>query len=160
MNVFRRILFNQFQLFQIYFFAMPRYEISLITKLLQRHEKVSVLSRVVSHLLDRGHNVRKVQSLGDRCLPLIMKKQTQGSYFVLDTDLPKEEMKELKNFLWMQDEVIRNTILPHHLVHPPNEDCCGDEEVDYAEKLESFNKFAEKKPSTNNIHSDIVPFPL
>ena len=152
---------------------MPRIEVTIITKLLARQEKVEVLKSTISKMLTEGFNVRKVQSLGDRSLPLLMKAKhvstrgvppvSVGSYFVLDFDMPNKNHRDLKKWFELQHK----QIIRAHMYKVPTEaaEPCQGLLIDdgnglYEEKLEEITKSQKKKNFSHNLHSDIVPFPL
>eukprot|EP00076_Gallus_gallus_P041423 XP_025006961.1 28S ribosomal protein S6, mitochondrial isoform X2 [Gallus gallus] len=54
--------------------AMPRYELALILKAMQRPETAAVLKRTVEALMERGAIVRNLENLGERALPYKISK--------------------------------------------------------------------------------------
>ena len=140
---------------------MPRHEITLITKILQRKESADVLKSVVSHMLGNGFVVRKVESLGDRCLPFKMANNETGSYFVLDGDFPRDAVPDLKQFFGIQNQIIRSTIFEHKKVYSDETlSCCGMEQVDYETELKEISKPKPKEYYSNRLNEDIIPFPI
>ncbi|KAG7334394.1 hypothetical protein KOW79_002801 [Hemibagrus wyckioides] len=67
---------------------MPRYELSLVLKAMQRPETAAVLRRTVETLMQRGAVVRNLENLGERRLPYKISKHnqphTRGGYFLID----------------------------------------------------------------------------
>ncbi|NP_001376373.1 28S ribosomal protein S6, mitochondrial isoform 2 [Gallus gallus] len=53
---------------------MPRYELALILKAMQRPETAAVLKRTVEALMERGAIVRNLENLGERALPYKISK--------------------------------------------------------------------------------------
>ncbi|XP_060117316.1 small ribosomal subunit protein bS6m-like [Heteronotia binoei] len=56
---------------------MPRYELALILKAMQRPEVAATLKRRVEALLERGAVVRKLENLGERTLLYKISKHNQ-----------------------------------------------------------------------------------
>jgi len=56
---------------------MPRYELALILKAMQRPETAAALKRTVEALMDRGAIVRSLENLGDRTLPYKISAHSQ-----------------------------------------------------------------------------------
>nr|XP_026249344.1 28S ribosomal protein S6, mitochondrial isoform X2 [Urocitellus parryii] len=48
---------------------MPRYELALILKAMQRPETAAALKRTIEALMDKGAIVRNLENLGERVLP-------------------------------------------------------------------------------------------
>ncbi|KAB5582067.1 hypothetical protein PHYPO_G00182890 [Pangasianodon hypophthalmus] len=67
---------------------MPRYELALVLKAMQRPETAAVLRRTVETLMERGAVVRNLENLGERRLPYKISKHNQrhthGAYFLID----------------------------------------------------------------------------
>jgi len=140
---------------------MPRHEITLITKILQRKQKADILKSVVNHMIGSGFVVRKVEHLGDRCLPFKMANHETGSYFVLDGDFPRDSVSDLKQFFGIQNKIIRSTIIEHKkLYSDETKFCCGMEPVEYEAELKEISKPRPKVYYSNRLNEDIVPFPI
>ena len=149
---------------------MVRYEISVITTLLTRNQKIQTLKEIVGYFLKEGHNVRKVQSLGDRCLPYAMRTSTdskvkEGSYFLLDTDFRLKDIDEVKHKLKHIDNVMKVSCIDHNIAYGnDNQDNCeGLLDVDYIAKLEELKK--RPMPSSKKLFDTRkvvqgVPFPI
>uniref|UniRef100_A0A4W4FC05 Small ribosomal subunit protein bS6m n=1 Tax=Electrophorus electricus TaxID=8005 RepID=A0A4W4FC05_ELEEL len=94
---------------------MPRYELSLILKAMQRPETAAVLRRTVETLLERGAVVRELEHLGERRLPYKISKHSQrhirGGYFLIDFHASPIILKDLQNHLERDVDVIRQTVL-------------------------------------------------
>ncbi|KAM9259395.1 small ribosomal subunit protein bS6m isoform 2-T2 [Cariama cristata] len=56
---------------------MPRYELALILKAMQRPETAAVLKRTVEALMERGAIVRNLENLGERSLPYKISKHKE-----------------------------------------------------------------------------------
>jgi len=148
---------------------MVRYEISVITTLLGRNQKIETLKEIVGYFLKNGHNVRRVQSLGDRCLPYAMRTSSssrvnEGSYFLLDTDFRISDLNEIKHRLKHIDNVMKVSCIDHNTIYNKDEvECTGKPEVDYMTKLEELKKkpmpSMKKKFDAKKVTQG-VPFPI
>jgi len=148
---------------------MPRYEVSLIMRLLNREEKIKALTQTCKQLLKSGFNVRKVQSLGDRNLPYQMKNiqgETfmEGSYVLLDMDSKISQLQELDDVFKQQESIIRMNRFVHETVYKTEPYCDGLVESDYTSKLKNMNVASEedipqwKKRSLK--YKNYVDFPM
>ncbi|XP_013856665.1 small ribosomal subunit protein bS6m [Austrofundulus limnaeus] len=94
---------------------MPRYDLSLILKVMQRPETVACLRRTVEALLERGAVVRDLESLGERMLPYKMSKHSQvhtrGTYFLIDFYSSPNILITMQDHLQRDVDVVRSTIL-------------------------------------------------
>jgi len=147
---------------------MVRYEVSVITTLLGRQQKIETLKEIVGYFLKNGHNVRQVQSLGDRCLPYAMRTPTEnrvseGSYFLLDTDFRIKDMDEIKHKLKHIDNVMKVSYVDYDQVYNNDEtECEGRPEIDFMAKLDELKKkpaspFKKRFDATKVTQG--VPFP-
>uniref|UniRef100_W5LUR7 Small ribosomal subunit protein bS6m n=1 Tax=Astyanax mexicanus TaxID=7994 RepID=W5LUR7_ASTMX len=106
---------------------MPRYELSLILKAMQRPETAAALRRTVETLVQRGAVVRGLENLGERRLPYKISKHDQrhshGGYFLIDFHSPPTLVKDLLNQLERDVDVIRPTVLKKDPVVSPGQ-CC------------------------------------
>ena len=57
--------------------GMPRYELALILKAMQRPETAAALKRTLEALRDRGAVARSLENLGERALPYKMSAHSQ-----------------------------------------------------------------------------------
>ncbi|XP_034041366.1 28S ribosomal protein S6, mitochondrial [Thalassophryne amazonica] len=107
---------------------MPRYELSLILKVMQRPETAAALRRTVEALMERGAVVRDLESLGERTLPYKIVKHSQkhdrGSYFLLDFYAAPTILIGLVNHLQRDVDVVRPTVLKKD-VPVRTKPCCG-----------------------------------
>ncbi|KAL1263417.1 hypothetical protein QQF64_006156 [Cirrhinus molitorella] len=82
---------------------MPRYELCVILKAMQRPETAAVLRRTVETLFERGAVVRSLENLGERRLPYKISKHdsrhTHGGYFSIDFHASPKIVSELA-VLW------------------------------------------------------------
>ncbi|XP_043110812.1 28S ribosomal protein S6, mitochondrial [Puntigrus tetrazona] len=94
---------------------MPRYELCVILKAMQRPETAAALRRTVETLLERGAVVRALENLGDRRLPYKISKHdsrhTHGGYFSVDFHSSPGIVSELLNHLERDVDVLRPTVL-------------------------------------------------
>ncbi|XP_060090274.1 small ribosomal subunit protein bS6m [Heteronotia binoei] len=121
---------------------MPRYELALILKAMQRPEVAATLKRTVEALLERGAVVRNLESLGERTLPYKISKHnqrhTRGGYFLIDFVSPTTAVSEMLEYLGRDIDVIRSTVLKHDVIK--TEECMGIIPVNYEEKLNTKKK--------------------
>uniref|UniRef100_UPI00398E4601 small ribosomal subunit protein bS6m n=1 Tax=Pristiophorus japonicus TaxID=55135 RepID=UPI00398E4601 len=122
---------------------MPRYELSLILKAMQRTETAAAIRRTVEALLERGAVVRNLENLGERTLPYNISKHnlrhTSGGYYLVDFDAPPTIIPIMLDHLGRDIDVIRPTILKHR-THETDETCPGLIQPNYEVKLRSKRK--------------------
>ncbi|XP_012882883.1 PREDICTED: 28S ribosomal protein S6, mitochondrial [Dipodomys ordii] len=123
--------------------GMPRYELALILKAMQRPESAAALKRTVEALLDRGAIVRNLENLGEKALPFKMSAHSQqhkrGGYFLVDFYAPTTSVDTILEHLSRDTDVIRPTIVKHPLTQEVKE-CEGIVPVPLEEKLYSAKK--------------------
>lgn len=128
---------------------MPRYEVSLIMKILERPAMVETLKGLVGHVIKEGNVVRKIQSMGTRGLPVLMKahgeKHTVGTYVLLDVECPDNSVVPLKKFFISDKSVLRTRFHLHDIVYRPEPPCGGMVEPDYAEILQDAKRSGKHK---------------
>ncbi|XP_017268322.1 28S ribosomal protein S6, mitochondrial [Kryptolebias marmoratus] len=94
---------------------MPRYELALILKAMQRPETAATLRRTVETLMERGAVVRNLENLGERLLPYKMTKHdqrhTRGTYFLIDFYSAPNILTGLLDHLHRDVDVVRPTVL-------------------------------------------------
>uniref|UniRef100_A0A8C8S183 Small ribosomal subunit protein bS6m n=1 Tax=Pelusios castaneus TaxID=367368 RepID=A0A8C8S183_9SAUR len=116
---------------------MPRYELALILKAMQRPETAAALKRTVEALMERGAVVRNLENLGERSLPYKTFKHdqnhTRGGYFLVDFDGPPTIVSLMMDHLGRDIDVIRPAFLKHP--EPKTEECSGIIPVNYEDKL-------------------------
>ncbi|XP_078265845.1 small ribosomal subunit protein bS6m [Rhinoraja longicauda] len=122
---------------------MPRYELALILKTMQRPEMAAALRRTVEALLENGAVVRNLENLGERTLPYKISKHnlrhTRGGYFTVDFNAPPAIVPTMLDHLDRDIDVVRPTILKQK--QPTAEDnCAGLIQPDYEAKLRSKRK--------------------
>ncbi|XP_028844439.1 small ribosomal subunit protein bS6m [Denticeps clupeoides] len=102
---------------------MPRYELALIVKAMQRPETAAVLRRTVETLMERGAVVRALENLGERTLPYKMSKHnlrhTRGGYFLVDFHASPGAVSGLLDHLERDVDVLRPTVLKRE--QPPRD---------------------------------------
>ncbi|XP_075707098.1 small ribosomal subunit protein bS6m [Rhinoderma darwinii] len=108
---------------------MPRYEMALILKAMQRPEVVSTLKRTIETLMEKGAIIRNLESLGEKNLPYKISKHserhTRGGYFLVDFYSPTNIIPSVLDHLSRDIDVIRPTILKHEEENPPEKPCPG-----------------------------------
>ncbi|KAL2082975.1 hypothetical protein ACEWY4_020748 [Coilia grayii] len=94
---------------------MPRYELSLILKAMQRPETAAALRRTMETLLQRGAVVRDLENLGERRLPYKMSKHnlrhSRGGYFLVDFYSSPSMVTDLLDHLGRDVDIVRTTVL-------------------------------------------------
>ncbi|XP_034873539.1 small ribosomal subunit protein bS6m isoform X2 [Mirounga angustirostris] len=122
---------------------MPRYELALILKAMQRPETAAALKRTVEALMDRGAIVRNLENLGDRTLPYKISSHSQrhsrGGYFLVDFYAPATAVESIMEHLSRDIDVIRPNVVKHPLTQEVKE-CEGIVPVPLEEKLYSTKK--------------------
>ncbi|XP_034465681.1 28S ribosomal protein S6, mitochondrial [Hippoglossus hippoglossus] len=107
---------------------MPRYELALILKAMQRPETAAALRRTVESLMERGAVVRNLENLGERLLPYKITKHNErhsrGSYFLLDFYAAPDILPGVLNHLQRDVDVVRPTMLKKD-DQAPGSSCCG-----------------------------------
>ncbi|XP_062478255.1 small ribosomal subunit protein bS6m [Pezoporus occidentalis] len=116
---------------------MPRYELALIVKVMQRPETAAVLKRTVEALMERGAIVRNLENLGERSLPYKISKHRErhrrGGYFLIDLEAPPTIVTTMMDHLGRDIDVIRRAFIKHPL--SKTEECSGIIPVNYNDKL-------------------------
>uniref|UniRef100_A0A8C5L3Q1 Small ribosomal subunit protein bS6m n=2 Tax=Jaculus jaculus TaxID=51337 RepID=A0A8C5L3Q1_JACJA len=122
---------------------MPRYELALLLKAMQRPETVAALKRTVEALLDRGAIVRNLESLGERTLPYKIsahsQKHRRAGYFLVDFYAPTTMVDSILDHLSRDTDVVRPTVVKHPLTQEVKE-CDGIVPVPLQEKLYSTKR--------------------
>ncbi|XP_004633445.1 28S ribosomal protein S6, mitochondrial [Octodon degus] len=117
---------------------MPRYELALILKAMQRRETAAALKRTVEALMDKGAIIRNLENLGERALPYKMSAHSQqhwrGRYFLVDFYAPTTTVQSIMEHLSRDIDVIRPNIVKHPLTQEVKE-CEGIIPVPLEEKL-------------------------
>nr|XP_025840967.1 28S ribosomal protein S6, mitochondrial [Vulpes vulpes] len=123
--------------------GMPRYELALILKAMQRPETAAALKRTIEALMDRGAIVRHLENLGDRALPYRISAHNQrhvrGGYFLVDFYAPATAVESIMEHLSRDIDVIRPNVIRHPLTQEVKE-CEGIVPVPLEEKLYSTKK--------------------
>lgn len=108
--------------------TMPRYELSLVLKAMQRPETAAVLRRTVETLMERGAVVRNLENLGERRLPYKIRKHNQrhthAAYFLVDFHASPSILTALLNHLERDVDVVRQTVLKKDSELPKGP-CCA-----------------------------------
>ncbi|XP_074532303.1 small ribosomal subunit protein bS6m [Halichoeres trimaculatus] len=107
---------------------MPRYELALILKAMQRPETAAALRRTVETLMERGAVVRDLESLGEKLLPYKITKHNQrharGSYFLVDFYAAPSTLTSLLDHLHRDVDVVKPTVLKKDSP-VSSKSCCG-----------------------------------
>ncbi|XP_059954510.1 small ribosomal subunit protein bS6m isoform X1 [Mesoplodon densirostris] len=145
--------------------GMPRYELALILKAMQRipgaalvpelseaccfrfsfvsPETAAALKRTLETLMDRGAVLRNLENLGERALPYRISAHSQqharGGYFLVDFYAPTTTVEGIMEHLSRDIDVIRPNIVKHPLTQEVKE-CEGIVPVPLEEKLYSTKK--------------------
>ncbi|XP_039995257.1 28S ribosomal protein S6, mitochondrial [Xiphias gladius] len=110
---------------------MPRYELALILKAMQRPETAAALRRTVESLMERGAVVRDLENLGERLLPYKITKHNErhsrGAYFLVDFYAAPGILPGLLNHLHRDVDVVRPTVLKKD-AQVPSSNCCGSQQ--------------------------------
>ncbi|XP_008320510.1 small ribosomal subunit protein bS6m [Cynoglossus semilaevis] len=110
---------------------MPRYELALIVKTMQRPETAALLRRTVETLMERGAVVRNLENLGERLLPYQITKHgerhARGGYFMVDFHASPDILPALLNHLHRDVDVVRPTVLKKD-AQVPRSNCCGSQQ--------------------------------
>ncbi|XP_060895442.1 28S ribosomal protein S6, mitochondrial [Labrus mixtus] len=108
---------------------MPRYELALIVKAMQRPQAAAALRRTVETLMERGAVVRDLQNLGDKLLPYKITKHNQkherGTYFLVDFYSAPGILASLLDHLHRDVDVLRPTVLKKDDPVSGSTNCCG-----------------------------------
>ncbi|KAK1169880.1 28S ribosomal protein S6, mitochondrial [Acipenser oxyrinchus oxyrinchus] len=120
---------------------MPRYELALILKTMQRLETAAALRRTVETLMGKGAVVRSLENIGEKTLPYKISKHnlrhTRGGYFLVDFSASPTIIPSMLDHLERDIDVIRPTILKK-LAQKTQEECPGLVPPDHEGK--SFSK--------------------
>ncbi|XP_041803810.1 28S ribosomal protein S6, mitochondrial [Chelmon rostratus] len=107
---------------------MPRYELALILKAMQRPETAAALQRTVKTLMERGAVVRDLENLGEKLLPYKITKHNErhirGTYFLVDFYAPPSILTGLLDHLHRDVDVVRPTVLKKD-AQVSDSNCCG-----------------------------------
>ncbi|CAL9688062.1 unnamed protein product [Knipowitschia caucasica] len=107
---------------------MPRYELALILKALQRPETAAAVRRTVETLMERGAVVRNLENLGERLLPYKISKHNQrhekGTYFLVDFYASPGILKSLMDHLNRDVDIVRPSVLKKD-EGVSTKSCCG-----------------------------------
>lgn len=134
---------------------MPRFEISVILRILARPDAVATMKNLLEPVLKDGNIVRKIQCLGSRGLPTMKtmngEKHTDGTYFVLDVECPENTISIMKDNFMLHKNVISAFPLSHKVVYENETPCGGMNEPDYVKLLEDLKKSGkfQRKPQTH-----------
>ncbi|TRY98819.1 hypothetical protein DNTS_035637 [Danionella cerebrum] len=112
---------------------MPRYDMFLVLKSMQRPETAATLRRIVENLFEHGAMVRSMENLGERRLPYAISKHgsrhKHGGYFAIDFYSSPTILKNVLDNLERDIDVLRPTIVKNNTERPPKQ-CHGVHEKD------------------------------
>ena len=122
---------------------MPRFELAVIYRILRREKKIEVVKNCVKYMIQKGYNVRKLHSLGDRGLPIKLgnpnvETLVNGSYILYDIDVKTSDFSDIELFFQSHPDVLHMMHLPHGSVYHSEPACNGIELVNYAAKVEEL----------------------
>jgi small subunit ribosomal protein S6 len=90
---------------------MKKYELMTLTKGSQGEMKAKELSKEVVELIKSlGGKIEDADFWGKRTLAYKLEQETDGYYEVVNLELPKEKMTELKKKLNLKDNLVRYLI--------------------------------------------------
>ncbi|XP_002730679.1 small ribosomal subunit protein bS6m-like [Saccoglossus kowalevskii] len=93
---------------------MPRYEMALIFRALNRSETISAMKRVGESVIERGGQIRTIENLGEKDLPFKMVAHSQGyrrgRYIVMEFDGKPSIVSSMVEYLRRDVDVIRPAI--------------------------------------------------
>ncbi|KAI0236850.1 28S ribosomal protein S6, mitochondrial [Lamellibrachia satsuma] len=119
---------------------MPRYELTLILKALERPELVKAIKRSAEAVMERGGIVRSFENLGTRELPYRMfahvGREKRGTYFLVNFDSPGTPLISLLDHLQRDLDIIRPRILrkEEEVTRPCEKGPCDFGELDEEKK--------------------------
>ncbi|XP_047124538.1 small ribosomal subunit protein bS6m [Hydra vulgaris] len=94
---------------------MPRYELLLITRALERPQLKIVLQRTAANLFQQEAIIRKIESMGQQELPYRMKSNsvwhTHGNYFLFDAYIKLDKLPFIRKELSFDSDIIRQTFI-------------------------------------------------
>jgi len=94
---------------------MPRYELLLITKTLNREGLHTLLKRTCNFIFEQNGIIRKIENLGEQELPYRMKAHTEwhthGRYFLLDMHIKTSSIQPLKKEFKFETDIVRPTFI-------------------------------------------------
>src|SRR5438552_3237233 len=117
---------------------MSSFELVLVLKRLTKGDTVSCVKRVGEEILGRRGILRKVEYLGTRQLPYWFKdphladgtRHPTGSYFILHADWPPALSRNMADFLKLDRDIIRHTIMDKAAPKIPDDyECTIEEEM-------------------------------
>nr|XP_039255402.1 28S ribosomal protein S6, mitochondrial-like [Styela clava] len=139
---------------------MPRYEIALLMKVLERPETVSTMKGLLKNVMNNGNVVRKIQCLGSRGLPASKRSEGEthrnGMYFILDVHAPTTQVQPIRKSFLNDKNVLFTKVNDYYSVYKPEPPCGGMNEPDYEKLLEEKPKQMMSHPYSNDWSTGVT----
>ncbi|XP_070569110.1 small ribosomal subunit protein bS6m-like [Ptychodera flava] len=111
---------------------MPRYELSLILRVLDRSETIAAMRRVGEAIIERGGLIRAIENLGEKNLPFKMISHSQGyrsgRYIIMEFEGKPTIVKSMREYLRRDVDVIRPGVLKLDPYKKTRPECDGPEQ--------------------------------
>ncbi|GAB6032240.1 28S ribosomal protein S6, mitochondrial [Chamberlinius hualienensis] len=102
---------------------MPTYELTLIYKIVAQAELKTLIKRTAEAVFAEKGIIRKMENLGTRPLPYIMKKSSinhkQGCYFLMHFDCPTSSIVRLDDLFQRDTDILRKNFFAVHIPEEP-----------------------------------------
>jgi small subunit ribosomal protein S6 len=85
---------------------------------MEQADATAAAAKVRDFILSLGASIKKETAWEKRKLAYPIKKQTAGFYFILEMDLEPEKIAELKNYLKLNNDVLREMIIDTSRIKP------------------------------------------
>lgn len=116
---------------------MPRYELALILKVMERPELIETIKRTSMAVINSGAIIRSMENIGYRKLPHKVFKHGRrfddGNYFLIHFESPITPLRPLMEELRLDTDIIRPRLLrAEEITSRP----CDDRPCDFGELTE------------------------